>query len=160
MTAKKKDTGPIPDWVLTKMVQYCSYQERSMFEVKTKLKTFHLQDGMDEKIIMYLKKENYLDEARFAKVFASGKIRINKWGKIKIYAALQQKQVPEFFILQGLNEVKKEEYTNVLKEVIESKNKLLKDTDPVKRKQKLAKFATGKGFESDEVWKVLNSEAW
>ncbi|MCF8367867.1 MAG: RecX family transcriptional regulator [Bacteroidales bacterium] len=138
------------------MKEYCAYQERSMLDVKTKLKTFHLHEGMDEQIIIELKKEKFLDEARFAKVFASGKIRINKWGKIKIYAALQQKKVPEFFILQGLNEIDKEEYLGILKNVIESKNKLLKDKDLAKRKQKLAKFAAGKGFESDMVWKVIN----
>ncbi|MCD4695359.1 MAG: RecX family transcriptional regulator [Bacteroidales bacterium] len=147
----------IPDWVFTKMKEYCAYQERSMFDVKSKLKTFHLQEGMDEKIIMNLKKKKFLNEARYAKNFASGKIRINKWGKVKIYAALQQKGVPEFFILQGLNQVDEKEYLDVLKNVIERKNKLLKEKDPAKRNQKLAKFATGKGFEPDEVWKVLNS---
>ena len=67
----------IPDWVLSKMIQYCTYQERSMLDVTLKLRTFHLQEGMDEKVVMYLKQEGYLDEARFAKVFASGKLRIN-----------------------------------------------------------------------------------
>ena len=149
----------IPDWVLSKMIQFCSYQERNMQEVANKLKTFHLQEGMDEMIIQYLKQEKYLDEARYAKVYASGKIRINKWGKVKIYASLQQKQVPEFFILQGLNEVDNEEYENVLINVLVAKNKLLKEKDPYKRKQKLAKYATTKGFESDVVWKVLNTDA-
>lgn len=156
MTATKKNSSPIPDWVLTKMVQFCTYQERSMYDVKSKLKTFRLQDGMDEQVIVYLKREKYLDEARFAKVFASGKMRMNKWGKVKIYAALQQKNVPEFFILQGLNEVDEEEYLTVLRKVLDAKNKLLKEKDPYKRKQKLAKFANGKGFESDIIWRVLN----
>ena len=146
----------IPDWVLSKLKQYCAYQERSMFDVKTKLNTFHLQEGMDEKIIIFLKKENYLDEARYAKVFANGKLRINKWGKNKIYAALQRKQVPEFFILQGLNEIDDEEYLHILREVISAKSRELKEKDFAKHNNKLAKFAISKGFESHLVWDILN----
>ena len=35
--------------------------------------------------------------------------------------------------------------------------KILKENNPAKRKQKLAKFANGKGFESDMVWKVIET---
>lgn len=126
-----------------------------MLDVKTKLATFHLQEGIDEQVILLLKKENYLDEARYARVFAMGKIRNNKWGKIKIYTALQQKQVPEFFILQGLNLIDENDYINILTGLIASKNKLLKGKDSFQRNQKLAKFALGKGFEANLVWKVI-----
>ena len=145
----------IPAWILAKMKQYCAYQERCMLDVKTKLATFHLQEGIDEQVILLLKKENYLDEARYARVFAMGKIRNNKWGKIKIYTALQQKQVPEFFILQGLNLIDENDYINILTGLIASKNKLLKGKDSFQRNQKLAKFALGKGFEANLVWKVI-----
>ena len=146
----------IPDWVLAKMKQYCAYQERSMYDVKSKLKSFHLQEGIAEKIILELEKENYLDEARYAKVFASGKIRINKWGKNKIYAALQQKRVPEFFILQGLSEIDEDEYLHVLREVISAKSREIKEPDFNRHNKKVAKFAISKGFESQLVWDILN----
>lgn len=146
----------IPGWVLTKMKQYCAYQERSMQDIRTKLTTFHLQEGMDETIIRLLKKENYLDEARYARVFASGKLRINKWGRNKIYAALQRKQVPEFFILEGLSEIDEEEYIQVLRTVIATKSKELKEPDFDKHNRKVAKFAIARGFESQLVWDILN----
>lgn len=146
----------IPDWVLIKMKQYCAYQERSMQDVRIKLKSFHLQEGMDEKIIVELEKENYLDEARFAKVFASGKLRINKWGRNKIYAALQQKKVPEFFILQGLSEIDQDEYIQVLRNLIASKSKEIKEPDFDRHNKKVANFAISKGFEPRLVWDILN----
>ncbi|MEZ5082110.1 MAG: regulatory protein RecX [Bacteroidales bacterium] len=146
-----------PTWVLAKMKQYCAYQERCLFDVKSKLNTFHLQEGIDQQVILLLKKEKFLDEARYARNFANGKIRNNKWGKIKIYAALQKKQVPEFFILQGLNQIDENEYIKILTDIIISKNKLLKERDSFQRNQKLAKFAIGKGFEANVVWKVITS---
>ena len=154
-TMKTPQKPEMPDWVLAKMQQFCSFQERCLLDVKSKLKTFHLQEGIDEQVILHLKKENFLDEARYARVFATGKIRNNKWGKIKIYAALQQKQVPEFFILQGLTQIDENEYIKILTHVIKSKNKLLKEKDSFRRNQKLAKFAVGKGFEANVVWKVI-----
>ncbi|MCD4665427.1 MAG: RecX family transcriptional regulator, partial [Bacteroidales bacterium] len=86
----KKTKTQIPEWVLSKMQQFCAYQERSMFDVENKLNTFHLQEDVYESVIIKLKREDYLNEERFAKVFASGKLRINKWGKNKIYKVLQQ----------------------------------------------------------------------
>jgi regulatory protein len=154
--APLKKSAQIPDWVLSKMKQYCAYQERCMFDVKTKLKAFHLRDEVYESIILQLKEEDYLNEARFAKTFANGKLRINHWGKNKIYAALQQKKVPELFILEGLNAIDSSEYISVLREVIAKKNKELKETDFNRRNKKLAKFAIAKGFENKLVWDVLN----
>jgi len=146
----------IPDWVLSKMKQYCAYQERCMYDVKEKLKTFHLQEDVYEGIILKLKKEDYLNEERFAKVYAGGKLRINHWGKNKIYASLQQKRVPELFILEGLNAITDDEYLSTLHVIIAKKNTELKESDINRRNRKLAKFAISKGFEHNLVWDVLN----
>lgn len=127
-----------------------------MLDVKTKLATFHLQEGMDEKIVMLLKQEGYMDESRYAKAFAQGKLRINKWGRNKIYAALQYKKVPELFILQGLAEIDQEEYVKVLREVISAKSKEIKEPDYNKHNKKVAKFAISKGFEPRLVWDILD----
>ena len=155
MTIRSK-SAKIPDWVLSKMKQYCAYQERCMNDIKTKLETFHLQEDVCDNIILELKKENYLNEERFAKVFAGGKLRINHWGKNKIYAALQKKRVPELFILEGLNAIDDAEYLSVLREVIAKKSSVLKESDFNRRNKKLAKFAISKGFEHNLVWDVLN----
>lgn len=154
MTSPGK-SAQIPDWVLSKMKQYCAYQERCMFDVKEKLKTFHLQEDVYDRIILQLKRDDYLNEERYAKVFAGGKLRINHWGKNKIYKALQQKKVPELFILEGLNAID-DEYLAVLHKVIAKKNSELKDSDINRRNKKLAKFAISKGFEYRLVWDVLN----
>jgi len=155
MTSHGK-SAQTPDWILSKMKQYCAYQERCMFDVKEKLKTFHLQEDVYESIILKLEKEDYLNEERYAKVFSGGKLRINHWGKNKIYAGLQQKRVPELFILEGLNAIDDDEYKSVLREVIAKKSNELKESDFNRRNKKLAKFAISKGFEYNLVWDVLN----
>ena len=63
----KDHAREIPDWVLSKMQHYCAYEERCIQDVKTKLRTFHLQEDVYDSIINKLIKEDYLNEERFAK---------------------------------------------------------------------------------------------
>jgi regulatory protein len=154
--AIKDHTQDIPEWVLSKMQYFCAYEERCIQDVKIKLQTFHLQENVYENIINKLIREDYLNEERFARVFAGGKFRINKWGKNKIYAALQQKGIPELFILEGLNEIDPHEYITALRTLISKKSNEVRETDFSKKLKKLANFAISRGFEPNMVWDVLN----
>jgi len=155
MSAKVNVT--IPHWIYKKMTSYCAYQERCLMEVRLKLKPFPLQEKVHDAIIAELVRDNYLNEERFAKVFASGKFRIKQWGKNKIYLALQQKQIPEFFILESLSEIDQDEYVKTLKNIIKKKRKELSGKDISKLNLKLAKFAHSKGYENGLIWEILNS---
>ena len=149
---------PGHEFLLAKMQNYCSYQERSLFDVKSKLINGKVQEKVIDEIINELVKENYLDEERFAKAFAGGKFRINKWGKNKIINELNKKQIPDIYIQIGLQEINDEEYFNTLKEIISKKDANLKVADPEKRMQNLANFAISKGYDRGIVWKVLNQK--
>ena len=46
--------------VLSKMMKYCSYQERSLFEVKQKLKSLETKEADIQNLIEYLEKENFI----------------------------------------------------------------------------------------------------
>ncbi|MCB0804765.1 MAG: RecX family transcriptional regulator [Bacteroidales bacterium] len=152
----KHHHSEIPAWALNKMKNYCAFQERCISDVRQKLSTFHLSDSLNEMIIQQLLKENFLNEERFAKVFAGGKFRINKWGKNKIFYALQSKGIPDLFIQEGLNEIDPDDYREVLVKLIVAKEGSLTESDLLKKKQKLATFAITKGFEQSLVWDVLN----
>ena len=152
----KQTKQQVPEWALNKMKKYCAFQERCVMDVRMKLQEFHLQDELNDAVINKLMEEDYLNEERYAKVFASGKFRINKWGRNKIYLALQEKRIPEFYILGGLNEIDEKEYRNQLRNIILKKNQQLKEPDFMKRNKKLANFAISKGYEQSLVWDILN----
>ena len=82
---------------------------------------------------------------------------MKKWGKRKIIFSLQQKQVPEIYIEMGLNEVDEEEYLQIIKDLIKKKRKESKEPDNFALQYKIANFLISKGFETDTVWRVLNS---
>ena len=148
----------IPEWTYSKISHYCAYQERCVEEVREKLKSLGVKDDLKLVIIAELIKDNYLNEQRFAGLFTSGKFRIKKWGKSKIYRALQQKRVPELFILEALNEIDDLEYCQTLGKLLKKKNDEIKDENLAKRDQKLINFAHSKGYEFPAIRKVMNSE--
>ena len=147
---------PGHEFLLAKMQNYCSYQERSFFDVKTKLISWNVQEKIMDKIISKLVDQDYLNEERYAKAFTGGKFRINKWGKNKIINELHKKQIPDIYIQIGINEIDDNEYFNTLKEIISKKDANLKIANQEKRMQKLANYAISRGFDRGIVWKVLN----
>ena len=147
---------PGHEFLLAKMQNYCSYQERSFFDVKTKLISWNVQEKIMDKIISKLVDQDYLNEERYAKAFTGGKFRINKWGKNKIINELHKKQIPDIYIQIGINEIDDNEYFNTLKEIISKKDANLKIANQEKRMQKLANYAISRGYDRGIVWKILN----
>ncbi|MCC7318165.1 MAG: RecX family transcriptional regulator [Bacteroidales bacterium] len=142
--------------ILDKARQFCDYQERCIHDVKEKLQSWQIVPEQIERIIVALQEENYLDEDRYVRAFALGKLRHNKWGKIKIMYALKQKRIPEMVIEIGLQELDSDEYLQTLQHLLQTKK--VKAADSYTQKAKLAQFAIQKGFESALVWQILKQK--
>ena len=84
---------------------YCAYQERTQQEVRDKLYALGLHRDEVEEVLTELIIEKFVDEERYAKAFASGKFRLNKWGRIKISYVLRQKKLSEYCIEKALREM-------------------------------------------------------
>ena len=138
-----------------RIASFCAYQERTQNEVRERLKDFGIDGDEAEEVIVMLMSDNYLNESRFAITYAGGKSRIKKWGKNKIKQALKQKGISENCIKIAIQDIDNEDYFNNLK-LAEKKLAEIKETNPLKRKQKLLNFIQTKGYENDLVWEVLN----
>lgn len=143
--------------ILQKAASYCAYQERTQDEVKQRLKKWNVWGDEADEIIAELISMNYLSEERFAKTYAGGKFRIKNWGRMKIRQELNRRGLSTYSIEKGMNEIGDEDYVSGLRELLSKKRNLLSktETDPFKLKQKLARFAVGKGYESELVWKEI-----
>lgn len=143
--------------ILQKAASYCAYQERTQDEVKQRLKKWNVWGDEADEIIAELISMNYLSEERFAKTYAGGKFRVKNWGRMKIRQELNRRGLSTYSIEKGMNEIGDEDYVSGLRELLAKKRNLLSKTesDPFKLKQKLARFALGKGYESELVWKEL-----
>ena len=143
--------------ILQKAASYCAYQERTQDEVKQRLKKWNVWGDEADEIIAELISMNYLSEERFAKTYAGGKFRVKNWGRMKIRQELNRRGLSTYSIEKGMNEIGDEDYLSGLRELLSKKRNMLEKTeaDPFKLKQKLARFALGKGYESELVWKEL-----
>ncbi len=143
--------------ILQKAAAYCAYQERTHEEVRQRLKKWEIWGDAADEIIAELVSLNYLNEERFAKTYAGGKFRMKHWGKRKISQELQRKGVSAYSIAQGMSEINDENYIAGLQELLAKKEGqlALRESDRYKLKQKLARFAISKGYESELVWKEV-----
>ncbi len=149
MTVEKKEA-------LKKAMQYCVYQERAPVEVEKKLRALGQPERVIKELLRELKKENFLNEARFARLFVSGKFRLRQWGRLKIQNGLREKGISENLIEKGLStEIKNQEYQKTLKELISKKQKVINEKDAFKKTRKLANYLTNKGYEPEIFWKLL-----
>ena len=133
---------------IQKIKYYCSYQERCHKEVKEKLYGFKLQKNDVETIIAQLIEENYLNEVRFAQLFAGGKFRIKQWGRGRIRHELKQKQISEYCINKGLKEINEEVYNKTLQKLAAAKWKTMKkENNLFVRRSKTINLLLQRGFE-------------
>ena len=141
---------------LTQMLQkseaFCAYQERSSFEVIEKLKRMGAEDGEILQVLNALIDAKFLDDERFAKAYAVGKLRIKYWGVNKIKQGLQLKRIDRELIAQAIAAMYDEEnYIGILQQLAQRKwQELHKEKDPWMRKQKLFRFLASRGFNYDE----------
>lgn len=98
-----------PEQAYPKIKHFCGYRERCHSEVKEKLYGMGLSRKDADILLSRLIEENFLNEERFAVLFAGGHFRQKKWGKQKIVYALRQKKVSEPNIKKALKEMSGED---------------------------------------------------
>ena len=141
-----------------KAANYCAYQERTQQQVRDKLYSLGLRPDDVEEVLTSLITENFINEERFAKSFASGKFRLKKWGKVKIRFHLQELGLSEYCIKKGLEEIDEKEYFETLNDMVEKKLDRTKDENIYKLNWKVADYLINKGYEPELVWETLREK--
>ena len=124
-------------------------------EVTMKLKSWGLIQEAIDLLIIELIQFNFLNEERYARNYARGKFRIKKWGKLKIRMALKKREVFFKCIDIAMLEIDDKTYLNTLKELLQKKNDVLKETNSYKRKMKLIRYLVTRGYEYDLIHDAL-----
>ena len=138
---------------LQKARHYCGYQERSHTEVKEKLYSYGLRKTDVEELLSTLIEENYLNEERFATMFAGGKFRMKQWGRVKIKYELKQKRVSEYCIKKAMKEIDEDDYLKTLEKLASVKWNSVKGegVNHFVKMSKTTDYLVQKGFEMELV---------
>lgn len=141
---------------LARIAAYCSKAERCKSEVLKKLKGWELEEDASMRIMERLIKENFLNEERFCASFVKDKMRFNKWGKNKIVFELKKKFIPESLIQSAFEEMDMDEFDDTLLQILKTKQKSVKGKDDYDKRNKLIRFALGRGYSMDQTLKAVN----
>ena len=130
------------------------YQDRCVQEVIKKLTRLQVIAKTKSKIIDHLIEDDYLNEVRFAKSFIQGKLRIKKWGRIKLNYELRIRGIKKFIIDEEINKISKEDYYDYFNEFSNNKIKTLKGSKEQK-KRSFVNFFTYRGWEINLIYEKL-----
>jgi len=143
---------------LHRLAAYCSRAERCSWDICRKMDEWEIPSEQQSKIIQHLQKENFLNEERYCKAFVNDKSRYNRWGIHKIRFELRKKQLPEPLISKALKNINPEENHERLRLLIEQKKKSVKGKNEWEIRQKLLRFAAGRGFSQEETERALGKD--
>jgi regulatory protein len=152
----KKRPSLTPEQALVKGREWCAFQERCHQETRSKLYDWGLKGTEADQVLAQLISEGFLNEERFAVAFAGGKFRIKHWGKQKIRIELRKKKISEPCIRKGLAAIEEKDYLSALKSLMEKRKNEIKESDPWRRKGKIANFLISKGYERELVYTLMN----
>lgn len=144
-----------PGEALHKAAAYCTLCERCVSEITSKLTAWGIAPAGQQEIIEKLKEEGFIDETRYCRAFVNDKLRFNRWGRIKIIAALREKELPQQEIANAVNNIDTTEYNQALTGIIEAKRKELKGKDDKATQQKIIRHAASRGFEPALIIKAI-----
>ena len=141
-------------YILEKIQSYCHYQERYIKQVRNKLFSLKASNKTVDKILQSLIDNDYLNEDRYASMFIQGKLRIKKWGRIKLKYELRLKGLDINIIDDNINKIKDEEYIRYFNEFSTNKIKFLKGTEEQK-KRSFINYFTYRGWENRLIYQKL-----
>jgi regulatory protein len=133
----------------------CSRSEHCSSDIQEKLKLWGLSAEDAELVIAKLVEEKYIDDERFARAYVKDKFRFNHWGKQKIAFMLRSKNISSEIMDLAFEEIEDEGYSNELRKLLADKEKSIKAKDQYDKRNKLMRFAMGRGFESGQIYAVL-----
>jgi len=138
-----------------KLEHYCAYQERCHQEVVNKLRELGMIPSAIDTIITSLIQNNYLNEMRFAQSFARGKFRIKKWGKNRILRELKLRNISNYNIKKGMEQISEEDYHTTFMELFEKRKKEVARLPIEKQKKKLISYLSYRGWETELIYDAL-----
>ncbi|MDL2222733.1 RecX family transcriptional regulator [Bacteroidales bacterium OttesenSCG-928-M11] len=136
---------------LHKLAAYCSRGERCTADLRKKMTNWELLPADQNKIIDYLSKQGFVDEVRYARAFVHDKNKHNGWGIYKIAFELKNKSIPKSIIDEALTTIDPTDNKERLVALLQQKHRSVKAKNEYELRQKLTRFALGRGFTINEI---------
>ena len=142
---------------LCKAQSLCARQERCTNDLRSKMRQWHVSAEDIEKVIKKLISDGFVNDERYAHMFARDKSKLSKWGPIKITYALKSKRIPDDIIKSILLEIEPDQDDKSLYELLSKKAKSIKAKSTQDLKVKLIRFGISRGYDYGLVNNTISS---
>lgn len=140
-----------PEQALASLMRYCSRAERSSGDAMRLMRGWNIAVADAQAILARLRRERFIDDARFAGAYVRDRSRLAGWGPHKIRAGLRAKGIAPETIEAALSETECGEPLDRLRGLMEKKAAGLKGGTVYERKAKLMRFGLSRGFDYESV---------
>lgn len=152
----KFDENLLP--IIQRAEKYCANDEHCRSSVRAKLLVWGATRPQADMIVQYLVDSDFINELRYAQHYCGSKMRMQKWGRVKMAYQLRSKQIPKAIIEKTLASLDKDAYTSILADLARTKwEQLATEPDQNRRRTKVVNFLCSKGFELSEVQASLTT---
>ena len=141
-----------------KLSVLCAMSEQCCHDMMKKMGRWQMDTEVAKKVVARLVKEGFINEERYARAFVRDKFRYNHWGVVKIKHELVMRDIAPKHIEAGLEELDAQDNLTSLREIIKKKKPSVKGKNDYEIRCKLIRFALGRGFEMDDIMKVLGND--
>ena len=139
-----------------RLAALCAQAEHCEYEMQEKMRRWEIADDAQARVMQRLITERYVDDERFARAFANDKVKYNKWGRRKVVQAMWLKHIAEDIRQRVLDSIDDEEYIAILRPLLQQKRRSVKAHNDYELRQKLIKFAIGRGFTMDIIKQCIS----
>jgi regulatory protein len=152
--------------ILAKVLNFIAYSSRSNKEVLDRISnalyrrkiTDAEKQAITDQIMADLDKLQLINDEEYAKGYIEGQIRSGKLvSKRKISSYLYRKGIDQKTIDKYLELYTENMESDLISQLIQKKLPTIKDKDPRVRKQKLARYLMGKGFNPGKVFEAIDN---
>ena len=128
---------------------YCARAEHCASDLRTKILAWGGTPAQAETIISHLYDYHYLDDARYCRAYTHDKLLYQHWGKVKIRAMLQARQLPSSEILSALQSIDETDYNRILLALLATKKNATREAK--------IRFLLQRGFEYATILRALEN---
>lgn len=148
--------------LLNRLEAACVRREYCVGQIEKKLSKYIFEGSISKEdslwIINELISNRFVDDERFANAYVKDKYTIHGWGRKKIEYNLKNMGVASAIIAEAIS-VNINPDNSILDKILSRKwDSLSKEENIYKKREKLIRFALGRGFDCGEVLGYLNKK--
>lgn len=138
---------------LDRAMRYCAAGEKCESDLREKFRQWGVPDLLRDRLVEALRRDRFLDDARYAQAYANDSARLKGWGRQKIRAQLRAKRLPDSVIERALAALDDTEIRRKAHRL--ARAKFPRGVADVAERQRAMRFLLSRGFESDIAAEAL-----